>query len=97
MIDYIGLMAGLTGIIAVIISLITASSAAKRSSFEELKDIVLTLRSELDMERKARIRLQAELEIERAKRMRFEDWGRRLVTQLEEKNIVPELFEEADR
>lgn len=75
----IEIVTALTAIIAVVVSLITATSAAKQSAFESLKKVVDELQEQLDEERK--------------RRQKVERWARLLVKQLQENGIVPAPFE----
>lgn len=100
----------LTGIAAVIVSLITALSSAKQSAFNDLKKVVDDLRmslkdekergdrfeDELRIERKRNDKLEQMLNEERHARQRVERWARQLVNQLEENNIHPVDLMETD-
>lgn len=102
------ILIALTGIVAVIVSLITALSSAKQSAFNDLKKVVDELRTSLKDEKERGDRLENELNIERERndkleemvneerhaRQRVERWARHLVKQLEDAHITPvELME----
>lgn len=72
-------IAALTAIIAVIVSLVTATTAAKQSAFSDLKKVVDDL--------------QEELKQERVHRTKVERWARKLVRQLQDNGIEPTPFE----
>ena len=79
----------LTGVVSVIVALITAVTSTRRSAFDELKQVVDALQKSLDDEKKRRNELETAFINERSHRMRIENWARRLVRQLEVANIVP--------
>lgn len=87
--DPIEILVGVTSLIAVIVSLITAATSSRRSAFEDLKLTLDTVRKELDDEKKARKELEKELRIERVMRLRIETWAHKLANQLEENHIQP--------
>lgn len=72
-------IATLTAIIAVLVSLITATTTAKQSAFADLKKVVDDL--------------QEELRQERVQRQKVERWARKLVAQLQENGIEPAPYE----
>jgi hypothetical protein len=84
----------LTGVITVIVALITAATSARRSAFDELKQVVETLQKSLDIERSRREELEKSFLNERDQRIRIENWARRLVKQLQDVNITPAEMEE---
>jgi septal ring factor EnvC (AmiA/AmiB activator) len=97
------IIAALTGVIAVIVSLVTASGAAKQSAFTQLEKVVKELRTSLNEEKAARKTLQddlneekearrdmeAELKKEQKRRDRIERWAHALANQLIENHIKP--------
>ena len=89
----VGIVVGLTGIIAVIVSLLIASTAAKRGAFEDLKQVVDRLERDLVKERTLREKLEEDVHRERRRAWRWEDWARRLVRQLRENNLEPVAFD----
>lgn len=92
--ETVELLIGVTGIITVIVSLLTALTSARRSAFDELKQVVDTLQRSLDEEKKRRVELEAAFIDERKERIKIENWARKLVRQLQVANIVPAEMDE---
>jgi hypothetical protein len=86
----------LTGVIAVVVSLVTAVTATRKGAFDDLKVVVDELRKNLEItredlrnEKEAREKLEKELATERRKRIRIEMWAHSLAQQLKENHITP--------
>ena len=101
------IIAALTGVIAVIVSLVTASGAVKQTAFNS---VIAELRKSLENEQKARAALQKDLEEEKQvrrklendlrreqqQRNRLERWARALVAQAQKNHIVPIKLEDIE-
>jgi septal ring factor EnvC (AmiA/AmiB activator) len=101
------IVAVLTGVIAVIVSLVTASGAVKQTAFnsviaelrkslEDEKKARHLLEKDLELEKKERRRLEADLEKEQKRRDRIERWARALAGQLHENHITPIKLEDIE-
>lgn len=82
--------------ISIIVSLVVASTAAKRSAFEELEKVVVrqekdivTLKEELTKEQTLRRKIEEDLEIERRRAYRYEILTSQLTRQAIERNYKP--------
>jgi Skp family chaperone for outer membrane proteins len=85
--------------VPVIVSLVIASTAAKRSAFEDLQKVVEELKIQskdlkeaLSKETTLREKLEKELDKERKRSQKWEDWAKRLANQLMKNEIDPVPF-----
>ena len=87
--EIVEIVIALTGVVTVLVSLGTVMTTARRSSFEELRQVVDTLQRSLDDEKLRRKELEVAFIDERNQRIKIETWARKLVRQLQVANIVP--------
>ncbi len=92
--ETVEIIIAMTGVITVIVSLGTVMTTARRSSFDELKQVVDTLQKALDEEKLRRKELEIAFINERNERIKIENWARKLVRQLQVANIVPAEMED---
>ena len=92
--EIVEIVIALTGVVTVLVSLGTVMTTARRSSFEELRQVVDTLQRSLDDEKLRRKELEVAFIDERLQRMKIENWARKLVRQLQVANIVPAEMDE---
>lgn len=92
--ELVEVVIALTGVVTVVVSLGTVMTSARRSSFDELKQVVDTLQKSLEEEKMRRRELEVAFINERQERMKIENWARKLVRQLQVANIVPAEMDE---
>jgi hypothetical protein len=87
--DTTSLISVLVTVIAVIITLITASQTVRSKTFEEQKVIVDRLQKDVADSKIELCQIKAELEVERRRRMDYELYIQALILLLRENKIVP--------
>jgi DNA gyrase/topoisomerase IV subunit A len=83
------LLTGAVSLIAIIITLITASTAAKTSALAALNIVVDTLKKEVEEQQKTISQLRRELEKERRIRRGYEEYIQTCILKFNEERIVP--------
>lgn len=83
------LLTGAVSLIAIIVTLITASTAAKTSALASLNIVVDSLRRELQEQRETITQLRKEVAKERRIRMGYEEYIQTCILRFNEERIAP--------